>query len=297
MTRVRWNALREALESVEASFDPTARLAHDPLGIVRGYPQEERELVAHIVAPLAYGSIPQVRRAAREVLSVLGRAPTDAVREMRPGDFVSLRPHFVYRMTRAVDVDAYLSALGALLRRFGGLEPAFGEASRGVDGDAHQRLAPYVAMLRSEMPHDAGRGARYLTADPATGSAAKRWHLMLRWLCRDDDGVDLGLWSVVPRPELVLPLDTHTSRLVQWLGLSRRKTVDYRMAREATDGLLRLDASDPMRFDMPLCHLGVSGACRHRFVVEVCTDCGLKGCCRWTTGAAARRALGRSLDR
>lgn len=295
---MRWDALRRALDEVDAHFDPVERLAHDPLGIVREYPVGEREVVAHIVAPLAYGGIPLVRRAAREVLAALGNTPSEAVRGMRPGDFLRLRPEFVYRMTRSADVDAYLSALGVLLRRFGTLEAAFvGSAGTDASGDAHERLGPYVLAIRDAMPASAGRGARYLTADPTTGSAAKRWHLMLRWLCREDDGVDLGLWSAVPRSALVLPLDTHTSRLVQWLGLSRRRTVDYRMAREATDGLLRLDAEDPMRFDMPLCHLGVSGACRHRFVLEVCQGCGLRGCCRWTTGAAARRALGGSLDR
>lgn len=290
--RVRWRALQAALDDVAASFRPEERLDTDPLGVVREHDRVDYEVVCHVVAPLAYGSIQLVRRAAREVLAAIGPEPTEALRSWQPGDFVARRPDFVYRMTRAADVDSYLAGLGAMLREHGTLEAGFEAATRGIDGDAHARLAGYVQALRRAMPDAERRGARYLTADPATGSAAKRWHLMLRWLCRPDDGVDLGVWSALPTDALVLPLDTHTSRLVQWLGLSDRKTVDYRMAREATDGLLRLDPVDPLRYDMPLCHLGVSGECRHRFVQEVCASCALRHCCRWTSGARARRALG-----
>ncbi|TVR04037.1 MAG: TIGR02757 family protein [Deltaproteobacteria bacterium] len=284
----RVETLALALERAVADFDAAAALERDPLGVVRPYAPEERPVVAHVTACLAYGAVSQIRRAVGEVLRVLGPSPREAVRSWVPGRFATLRPGFVYRMTRAEDVDALLVALGSQLRRHGTLEAAFGAAAdaAGVPacgaGDARAPLTAWVAALRAEMPAGAGRGARYLTPDPATGSAAKRWHLMLRWLVRPEDGMDLGAWTVLRPSQLLLPLDTHTARLVHSLGLSDRRTADYRMAREATDRLLEVDPADPVRFDMPLCHLGMSGSCLHRYAPAICPACPLAGTCRWT---------------
>ncbi|MFT4702784.1 MAG: hypothetical protein ACI81R_000471 [Bradymonadia bacterium] len=276
------NALRASLDGLVDVFDPSSRLPFDPLGLVREQPREEWEVAAHIAAPLAYGSIPLLRRAIAKVFETLGPSPTTALCELRPGELRDRMPGFVYRMTRAEDLDQYFCALGSLLREFGTLEAAFVSVSANTAGDAHMRLGPYVALLRERMPDEPRRGARYLTPDPRTGSAAKRWHLMLRWLCRPDDGADLGLWTAIPTSDLILPLDTHTSRLSWWLGLSDRKSIDYKMAREATDALARLDPVDPLKYDMPLCHLGIAGDCRHRYVEEVCSACALRGHCRFT---------------
>ena len=261
-------------------FVPAAALGDDPLGLVHEAHPSDRELVAHLAAPLAYGSVALIRRAIREVLAVLGPRPTDAVRAIRPGDFHAAAPAFVYRMTRAADVDAYLNALRVLLQRHGTLEAAFLAGYDPAHRDVVPALVRYVAELRAAAPADS-RGLRYLTADPATGSATKRWHLMLRWLVRPDDGADLHLWTAIRPSQLVLPLDRHVASLVHSLGLSERRTVDYRMAREATDQLLTLDPADPLRFDMPLCHLGISRDCEHRPLEHTCGPCALRRACRW----------------
>ena len=274
----RTDRLKVALDRLVEEFDGPARLATDPLEVVRTWPREEWELVAHIVAPLSYGSVKLLRRACHRVLSSLSPSPTEWVRSCAPGDFIRRDPEFVYRMTRATDVDAYLVGLGALLREYGTLEAAFVAGDGG--GQLADALGAYVTLLRSRMDVSS-RGARYLTPHPRTGSACKRWHLMLRWLSRPDDGVDLGIWSLAPS-RLVLPLDTHTARLVRWLDLSRRRSVDGKMAEEATARLRQCAPNDPMRYDMPLCHLGISRECRHQFVAEICRECPLEGICSWT---------------
>ena len=275
-------SLATRLRAVEAAFDGTARLPHDPLGLVRAYPAREREVVAHVAAPLAYGAVTQLRLAISRVLAALGDHPTDALAAWERGAFEAAAPDFVYRMTRAADVDAYLTALGVLLRRHGTLLEAFEAHDRGGD-DLVVALTGYVAELRDAAGADR-RGVRYLLADPATGGAAKRWHLMLRWLVRRDDGVDLGCWSALGAHRLLVPLDTHVARMATSLGLTSRATVDGKMAREVTAALRRLDAADPLRFDMPLCHLGVARQCLHRWEPTVCGACTLAGACRWTRG-------------
>lgn len=271
--------LHDALDRVVGEFDGGARLANDPLGIVREHVPAEWEVVAHIAAPLAYGSVKLLRPAIRRVLRATGSSPTEYLRVFQAGDFVRADPDFVYRMTRAEDIDSYLSALSTLLRAHGTLVDAFMIGDSG-EGDVVEPLKRYVGRIRAAAPEDR-RGLRYLTPDPSTGSACKRWHLMLRWLCRPNDGVDLGIWGVSPA-RLLMPLDTHTARLVRWLGLTERTTVDLKMAREVSAHLSRFSKNDPMRYDMPLCHLGIAGDCLHRFEAEVCGRCQLRGICIWT---------------
>lgn len=271
--------VRDALERVVRDFDGGERLGSDPLGVVREHAEAEWEVVAHIAAPLAYGSVKLLRPAIRRVLRSLGPSPSEALREYREGDFLRSDPGFVYRMSRAEDVDSYLSALSSILRDHGALSAAF-RADDSGDGDVIEPLTRYVAKIRDAAPVDR-RGLRYLTPDPRTGSACKRWHMMLRWLCRPNDGVDLGIWEVDPA-RLLMPLDTHTARLVRWLGLTSRATVDLKMAREVSARLARYRPDDPMVYDMPLCHLGIAGDCLHRFEDAVCGRCQLRGICIWT---------------
>lgn len=283
-------AQRAALDEVLEQSEPQARLAHDPLGLVRQLPVGEREVGAVIAATLAYGGVQLIRRAIARVFDVTGGAPSQFVRVMSRGDYVRRDPGFVYRMTRADDMDALLFALGAALRRSGSLERDFSLHLRKEDVDLRAPLGRWVHQLRADMNSDA-RGARYLTPDPAKGGATKRWHLFLRWVVRPDDGVDLGLWRCVNPAQLLLPLDRHIVAMIQQLGWVSRRTVDYRMARTATDVLLRLDADDPLRYDFALCHLGISQACLHRYVEQVCGQCPLLELC--VTARDARAGLRR----
>src|SRR5207247_2597735 len=83
----------------------------------------------------------------------------------------------------------------------------------------------------------------------------KRPCLFLRWMVRPDDGVDLGLWRGVPPRKLVMPVDVHIARAARRLGLSRRKTADWKMALEITAALRTIDAEDPLRYDFPMVYV------------------------------------------
>ena len=95
---------------------------------------------------------------------------------------------------------------------------------------------------------------------PAGGSACKRLNLFLRWMVRRD-AVDLGIWSGLPASRLVVPLDTHVSRVGRCLRLTRHRSPGWAMARDLTDSLRRIDPGDPVRYDFSLCHLGMMDAC------------------------------------
>lgn len=275
---VKDTRLKIALDSLIERTSSDTRKAHDPVGMVHRYPREEQEVVAHIAAVLAYGRVDLIRRAIDRVLQVVGPSPTSWVKNAKRGDFLRAEPDFVYRMTRADDIDAFLFALGQLLRRHGTLEQAFVQGWSPKDEDLTPALTAYVHTLRS-LGHSTARGFNYLTPDPQKGGATKRWHLMLRWLVRPEDGVDLGLWTTVSTRQLLLPVDRHIEQIVRHLGWTDRRSIDLKFVREATAQLRKLDSEDPMRYDFALCHMGISGDCLHRWEESICLACPLRQFC------------------
>lgn len=120
-----------------------------------------------------------------------------------------------------------------------------------------QNLAQKSQNLAESNPT---KGLKFLIGQKALSTRAhsplKRWNLFLRWMVRKDN-IDLGLWSdEVACKDLILPLDTHTFRLSQKLGLLKRKSYDLRSALEITANLAKFCENDPVKYDFALYRLG-----------------------------------------
>lgn len=283
---VRRQAALAQLRDALLETDRAALAARDPIAEVRRLPHDEWEVAAHLVGAFCYGSVAQIRKTARTLFDAMDGTPTRFLTSMRRGDLADRLGDFRYRMTAADDLDRLAFALGTLLRRHGTLERAF--IATGGQGDLVARLSGYVEAIRKVSPEVPSRGFGYLTPHPASGSAIKRWLLLLRWLARPDDGADLGLWMAVSPSELLIPLDTHTSRLARALGLTERATVDLQMAREVTAQLASVAPEDPVALDMPLCHLGIARDCLHRYAESICERCALRPLCGWAAAKPRR---------
>ncbi|MEO1227412.1 MAG: TIGR02757 family protein [Myxococcota bacterium] len=274
--------LREALDGLLARVNPEALVAEDPVSLVHRYPDpHDQEVAGLVVAGLAYGRVASIRDKAREALDRLGARPA---RSVDRGEVTALRG-FVYRFQRGEDLVRLATAIGALRARHGSLGQAFSELRRPEDLDHADTASRWVGALREAMNPPLTYGARYLLPDPGSGGASKRLLLYLRWMIRGPDGLDLGAWgrALAPslRPDrLVIPIDTHISRLARYLGLTERRADDLTTAREITTGLARLCAEDPIRYDMALCHLGISGACPRELEPAKCGACPLWDVCR-----------------
>jgi uncharacterized protein (TIGR02757 family) len=280
----------------------------DPVRLVRRYAAPEDQEVAGLVAALlSYGKVRSILASVRSVLDPLGPFPRDA---LLAGEH--LRPRwasgFRHRWTSRRDLLDLLEAIARTVRLDGGLGEALASRIResgsfdgGVDlwlRDLRERATSRRARGRrgtrgpgTTKPGAAeqapgrlilGRGLRFLIPDPSKGGACKRVHLYLRWMIRARDGIDLGTWPHLRHhtPDLTLPLDAHWIRIGPRLGFTARRTPDGRMAREITGALRRLDPRDPLRYDFPVCHLGIAGGCPVKLEPAHCRACALRGACR-----------------
>ena len=175
-----------------------------------------------------------------------------------------------------------------VLEEHGSLEAVFAGP-----GDVREHLVRGCDALRDALvatsartgspvddPGSLSRGLRYMLASPRSGSACKRWNMILRWLVRPADGVDLGLWRCLRPDQLVMPVDVHVLRHARFLGLTRRPEASWRTAEEITRNLRRLCPEDPVRYDFALAHLGISGACLGHRDDAVCPTCPLDTLCK-----------------
>jgi len=259
--------LEESLEHLSRRYDRRF-LGTDPVGIVRRFEDPaDREVMAFLAAGLAYGRVASIRASLDDLLARFGTTPGAFVRGFDPRRDARRLQGFAHRFTRGRDVALFVWLLRQAGERAGSLERFFLAGDMPGTPDLEAAMDAFGARLFALDPGPlrAGfSGARWLLPLPCHRSVAKRHCLLLRWLVRPDDGVDLGLWTGVSPARLIVPLDVHLQRVARALHWTRRRTASWPMALEVTAHLRRLTPDDPVRHDFALCRLGILGHLRAR---------------------------------
>jgi uncharacterized protein (TIGR02757 family) len=281
--------LGERLEALYRRYGPETR-ATDPIVFVGRYAApEDREVVGWLASAFAYGQVPVIQANVGKLLAALGPRPArtlDGVRSFRELASDALAG-FRHRFHGPRDAAALLYAIARAREAGGGtLRGFFESALRPEDGDTGPLLTRAVARIEAfdyrpvlgvkRLPSRSP--IRFFFPDPVSGSACKRWNLYLRWMVRRD-ALDFGLWPGIPTARLVVPTDTHVHRIARRLGLTKRRTADWKAARQITDALARFDAADPVRFDYALCRIGILDICVPSTRLCRCAECPVQEAC------------------
>jgi len=281
-------ALGRYLDRLASVYGP-AYLRTDPIGEVRRYSDpDDLEVAAFLAAGLAFGRVELILEHLRDLWRRLDHAPARLADRWIARDSRRL-DGFVHRWVTGADLAVVIAALGRARTRHGSLRALFLAGYDAGSPDLSEPLGRFVTAVRSEVrigrarvPTEESRlpiGVRTFFADPARGGACKRLNLFLRWMVRENDGVDLGLLAPVRPGQLVVPLDTHVTRISRYLGLTARRSADWRTAVEVTDRLRLFDGSDPVRYDFALSRLGILDACPRRVDPMKCAACPLVPAC------------------
>ena len=270
---LRQEALRVRLDELVATFD-ISTITPDPLELVRRYDDPlDQEVAGLLAAAFAYGRADIVVANVGRVLDAMAPSPFAYLQSFDAGDARKRFAGFAHRFHKTRDLVSLLSRIADAIREHGSLGALFEKCYDAGDADIGPALARFVGEIR--IP-----SLNYLLTSPDDGSACKRMNLYLRWMVRRTSP-DLGLWTFVDPAKLVVPLDTHVHRIAAFLGLSRRKTADWKTAREITDRLAVLDRSDPVRYDFAICRLGILDLCSRKRRKENCDVCLLRDVCRF----------------
>lgn len=263
------------------------RIKEDPVELPHRYADSrEIEAVALLSSTLAYGRVPLFKAVVEKILALTEGAPYRYLMSFDPAREASRFRGIYYRLNTTEDLFAFIYLISRVVRRYGSIGALFRSLYREEEADLGPTLSRFVEAIFSfdTRPVYGKRlvpgGLRQLLSSPASGSACKRLNLFLRWMVRPADGIDFGLWKEIPPGKLTIPLDTHIIRISRYLGLTVRKSPDWKMAKEITDSLRIFDPHDPLKYDFSLCHLGISGACPIEKSREKCAACPLLAACR-----------------
>ncbi|MCI4352019.1 MAG: DUF2400 domain-containing protein [Thermoplasmata archaeon] len=270
------------LEALYRQFPFERSLARDPLSCIR--PLRENPTAAEVAgifaATLAIGNVTSIRRAYADLERRIGHdfvalAEPDGAAEARP----ALRS-FRHRWIRGNQLSFLAGRVAATRREHGSL----GELFRGglEDGGFVEGLDRLAQSLRGPRGSraTAPRGYRALFPTPIEGSHSpcKRLTLYIRWMSRSGFP-DLGVWRGVPSSELRIPLDLHVYWIAYHLGLTHRRTRNWKTVEEVTAQLRTVDPLDPIKYDFVLCHTGISGDCPKERDLSVCGPCVVRPDC------------------
>jgi len=304
--------LKTTLDRLYTQFNAPDSAA-DPIHIVRRYGRpDDREVVGFFAASLAFGRVASVLQSIERLLAIVGDHPAEYVRRFDPRNERRAYRSLVHRWIDGRDLLALVWIVRQMLDRSGSIEnffleghdPSAQDVMTALDSFSTRALAcdvsavygvpdgrrlgppengPHVRMGgRLHGPPEGGARARagvgYFFPRPSAGSACKRLNLFLRWMVRRD-ALDLGVWTRLLPAQLVVPLDTHVIRVGRCLRLTEYTSPGWRMARDITNSLRRLDPDDPVKYDFSLCHLGMMNACGFSHA-QADAQCPLRGVCR-----------------
>ena len=291
--------LKPVLDRLYAEFNyPDS--ATDPIQIVRRFPRpDDREVVGFIAASLAFGRVTSVLQSIERVLAIIGPRPAAYVRAFEPGRARASFAPVVHRWTRGPDLVALVWVMKQMIDRSGSIEGFLAESYDPDREDVESALDGFSARaLQFDLKAAYGRvpkrpGVCYFFPRPSAGSGCKRLNLFMRWMVRRD-ALDLGVWTRIPASKLIVPLDTHVIRVGRCLRLTGYTSPGWRMARDITASLRRLDPEDPVKYDFALCHIGMMNACGFTRA-QGDAQCPLRGNCRPRVGKSrpSRRASAR----
>ena len=244
-------ALKEFLDTKAEQYNHPDFIATDPLQIPHQFTlNEDIEISGFLTASIAWGNRKSIINSANRMMELMGQSPYDFVMSHSEADLEKF-DGFVHRTFNSEDFKHFIRALSHIYKNYGGMEPVFAEHSSEF---LHHSIHEFKKVF-FEIPH-LPRTQKHVS-DPLKNSAAKRIHMFLRWMVRDNaTGVDFGLWESIKPSQLSCPLDVHTGNIARKLGLVERKQNDNKTLRELDTYLRKLDPIDPVKYDFALFGLG-----------------------------------------
>ena len=242
------NKIKQMLDIEVENRNKNSELSYDrpdPLLIATRY---KDETIALICALFAYGNAKQIVKFLDSLDFSLLDASDEVIKK-------SLSKHY-YRFQNSDDVISIFIALKRL-KEIDSIENIFYEGYK-KEHNILDGLWSFITTIKEIYPYDS-RGYKFLIGSvPKRVNSAgtyKRYLMYLRWMVRNDE-LDMGLWSKIDKKDLIMPLDTHTFKVSQKLGLLERKTYDMKATLELTSKLKTFDILDPIKYDFALYRLG-----------------------------------------
>jgi len=271
--------LKKYLDKLYETFD-IKYISPDPIEVVHKFTNPlDKEIIGLLSAILAYGNVKSIINSINFIINIIGSSPINFVSNFNLQKDFHKFSSFKHRFTSGIDILNVLFILHNIYKKYGSLKEFYYEGYNESDKDIKNSLISFVNRFLFYQTNDS-QTFKYLFPSPQQGSACKRLNLFLRWMVRRGDKLDFGLWDKINPNKLIIPVDTHIARICKNIGLTTRSSADWKMAKEITENLKKLDPDDPVKYDFAITRLGIIEKCRGKKVFNMCEHCLIKNICK-----------------
>jgi len=246
----------ELLEKKYAFFNHPRFIEHDPIQIPHLFTKlQDREIMGFWVAMLSWGQRTTILNNAKKLIEFMDGAPHDFIINHKEADLKRFES-FAHRTFQSTDALYFLRFFKRHYTSNDSLETAFVPENYELNLNTGQAINDFFTYFFDDM-WAPGRTKKHVST-PKKNSACKRICMFLRWMVREDTmGVDFGLWKKIKPKQLICPLDVHSQRTSEKLGLIVPGLPNWKKAVELTEELKKIDPLDPVKFDFALYGMGI----------------------------------------
>tara|TARA_B110000211_G_scaffold161231_1_gene182283 strand:+ start:1472 stop:2242 length:771 start_codon:yes stop_codon:yes gene_type:complete len=245
--------LKNFLDLKVETYNRSSFIASDPIQIPHQFStKEDVEIAGFLSATIAWGNRTMIIRNSKKMMEIMDNSPFDFVMNHSNSELKTIT-NFVHRTFNSTDFQYFIKSLQNIYKHHKGMEsvlkPSIGDVN-------YQNSIANFKQIFFELSHES-RTEKHIS-NPLKNSAAKRIHMFLRWMVRNDStGVDFGLWRMSFPAFLSCPLDVHSGNVARKLGILTRKQNDWKAVYELDTKLRAFDKNDPVKYDFALFGLGV----------------------------------------
>lgn len=267
--------LKRQLDNLYEKFNNKKYISNDPVEFPHRYKKEEDILIIGFISAIfSFGRVVLFKSVLQRLFERIGEEPTTTIENLTFSEISRISKGLSYRFYSEEDIRTLILILRRILKKHTFLDFI---SSCIVKGDIVSSLVNLrIAALKEA--DQISPGVRFMFPDILSGGTSKRLMMFMRWMVRKDN-IDFGIIDRLRPRDLIIPLDTHIAHISIMLKLTSRTRSDLRMAIEVTEGLKKFDPDDPIKYDFPLAHIGISEGCTHKYVENICKDCFLKRFC------------------
>lgn len=279
-------SVKKILNSLRKKYSDTKYLSSDPIELVYHYTNaKDRECVALFVALFSYGNVSSIRKFLNKILTMVGDSPFEFLLSTK--DYSKWNGKIgSYRFQKEEDVLEFFYALSELIRESIS-ETKLNPWPHPFNSDtifekyfinqSDSSNQSFQWKLREKLRFHSN-GLDFLIGKGLPKSASKRYSMFLRWMVLNCFP-DFNIYRNINENSLILPLDTHIQKIGKILNLTKRKSVDKKMAEEITDSLTKIMGEPGIRYDFALSRIGILEKCRGAFDQIICPQCNLRTLC------------------
>jgi uncharacterized protein (TIGR02757 family) len=245
--------IRDFFDRKLREYDTKGFIQDDPVCIPHLFSKkQDKEIAGFFAAVFAWGNRTTIINKSKELMGLMDMQPHDFCLHASPQELKRLQ-HFKHRTFTADDLLYFVDFLRRHYQAHRSLEKAF---TKGLDEGAPTIERGLIHFRKYFFEAEHLKRTEKHIASPLQHSACKRINMFLRWMVRKGP-VDLGLWKNISPAQLVCPLDLHVHRVARRFNMIESKTANWDAAVELTQYLKRLDAADPIKYDLVLFNLGL----------------------------------------